>query len=293
MNFEVEKKFVNPRVLTQSIGDTKIKYLLYDGPGKTLVLLQGTGFPPELWHPIAQELSRFYRLIVPFYYDHREAKSSDEGISWLILAQDLKAFCDTLQLDKPVLVGHSMGGTVAAISEAECRLTAGGLILIEPIFLIEELYQIPFTVQDHPLASKSLKRINHWEDERELRQYLESKILFKEWAEGMLERYIRYGFEKDPQGGMRLLCSPHKEAGLLMGGMKNNPWPMFPRITCPVLILEGETSENRLYTGLEKASSLMPRGSYALIKEAGHLIPMERPKEVTPIILKFLKEINF
>ena len=87
MNFEVEKKFVNPRVLTQSIGDAEIKYLLYDGPGKTLILLQGTGFPPELWHPIAQELSRFYRLIVPFYYDHREANSSGEAISWLILAQ--------------------------------------------------------------------------------------------------------------------------------------------------------------------------------------------------------------
>jgi lipase len=77
-----------------------------------------------------------------------------------------------------------------------------------------------------------------------------------------------------------------------MGGMKNNPWPMFPWMACPVLILEGETSENRLYTKLEKASSLMPRGSYALIKEAGHLIPMERPKEVAPIILKFFREAN-
>ena len=74
----------------------------------------------------------------------------------------------------------------------------------------------------------------------------------------MLEDYIRYGFQKGPRGEMQLLCSPAKEAALLMGGMKNNPWPMFPRITCPVLVLEGETSENRLYTKLEKASSLMP-----------------------------------
>ena len=33
-----------------------------------------------------------------------------------------------------------MGGTVAVIAEAECGLNAGGLILIEPIFLMEELY---------------------------------------------------------------------------------------------------------------------------------------------------------
>ena len=68
---------------------------------------------------------------------------------------------------------------------------------------------------------------------------------------------------------------------------------MFPRMACPALILEGETSENRLYTKLEKASSLMPRGSYALSKEAGHLILMERLKEVTPIILNFFREVNY
>jgi pimeloyl-ACP methyl ester carboxylesterase len=77
-----------------------------------------------------------------------------------------------------------------------------------------------------------------------------------------------------------------------MGGMKNNPWPMFPRITCRVLVLEGEISENRLYTKLEKASSLMPRGSYTLFKDAGHFIPMERPEEVTTVIKNFFREVN-
>jgi hypothetical protein len=43
-----------------------------------MVLLQGTGFPPELWPPMAQEPARFYRVIVPSYYDHREVKFSNE-----------------------------------------------------------------------------------------------------------------------------------------------------------------------------------------------------------------------
>ena len=90
-----------------------------------------------------------------------------------------------------------------------------------------------------------------------------------------------------------LLTQSIREAALFMGGIKVNPWPLFPHLSCPVLILEGETSKNRIYPELSKASSLMPRGSYALIKEAGHLIPRERPKEVTAIILKFFREGNY
>ena len=72
-----------------------------------------------------------------------------------------------------------------------------------------------------------------------------------------------------------------------MGGMKIDPWPLFQQIRCPVLILEGEVSENREYTELEKAASLMPGGSYSLIKDAGHLIPMEKPEEIASVIRDF------
>lgn len=279
-----------PRRLTQGIRDADIKYLFYPGPGKTLILLHATGFPPELWHPVAVELSHCYRLVVPFYYDHREATPTNGAVSWLLLARDLKDFCDHLGLDNPLVVGHSMGGTVAVIAEAEYGLDAGGLVLIEPIFLIEELYQMMSRIEHHPLASKSQKRTNHWPNEGDLRRYLNSKPLFQSWARGMLEEYVRYGFQKDPQGGLQLKCSPAKEAALFMGGININPWPMFPRMTCPVLVLEGEKSDNRIYTELAKAASLMPRGSYALMEGAGHLIPMERPEKVTTVIHNFFRE---
>jgi pimeloyl-ACP methyl ester carboxylesterase len=195
-------------------------------------------------------------------------------------------------MDRPFVVGHSMGATVAAISQAVCGLEAGGMIFIEPIILIEDLYRIPFTVQDHPLASKSIKRINHWRDELELRQYLGSKSLFHNWDREMVDLYIRYGFQKDPSGERQLVCSPQKEAALFMGGMKYNPWPSLPKILCPVLVLEGETSENRIFDELEKASSQMPQGTYALIEGVGHLMPMERPKKVTQIIMNFMQEVK-
>ena len=281
--------------LIQNIGDADIPYLLYNGPdehAQNVILLHATGFPPQLWHPVAVKLSQAYRVIALLYCDHREADSKTEAVNWMTLANDLAQICRKLNIEKPFVAGHSMGATVAALSEAACGLDAAALVLIEPIFLIPELYHIPFTVYDHPFASKSIKRIDYWRDEVELRQYLKSRTLFQRWDSDILELYIKYGFKKDQEGGMRLVCSPQREAELFMGGMKYDPWSLFPQIHCPVLVLEGENSENRIYAALEKACSLMPQGSYLRTVDAGHLIPMEKPNEMADIIMDYIQGIQ-
>jgi pimeloyl-ACP methyl ester carboxylesterase len=265
---------------------------MYEGTGdgaQTLVLLHATGFPPQLWHPVARTLARDYRIIVPFYGDHRAADTQTGAVSWMTLADDLARFCGALNIIRPFVAGHSMGATVAAISEAACGLAAAALILIEPIFLIQDLYGIPFKVSDHPFASKSVKRLGYWRDEAKLRRYLQSKSLFQRWDSEILDLYVTFGFQQDLDGGIRLVCSPQREAELFMGGMQHDPWPLFPGIHCPAYILEGENSENRLYVDLKKASSLMPRGAYALMSHAGHLIPMERPQEAADRIAESIR----
>jgi pimeloyl-ACP methyl ester carboxylesterase len=73
-----------------------------------------------------------------------------------------------------------------------------------------------------------------------------------------------------------------------MGGMGYDPWPMLPKVSCPVFVLEGEESTNRDFVDLKKATSKFPHGTYHLIAGAGHLIPMEKPKEIIAFILKQL-----
>ena len=72
-----------------------------------------------------------------------------------------------------------------------------------------------------------------------------------------------------------------------MGGMHYDPWPLIPKVKCPALIIEGGESENRAYIDLKTATSMLPNGTYRLIEGAGHLIPMEKPKEITRIIREF------
>jgi pimeloyl-ACP methyl ester carboxylesterase len=103
----------------------------------------------------------------------------------------------------------------------------------------------------------------------------------------MLDLYMRYGMKEGDAGGLQLACSPRREASLFMGGMLFDPWPLIPRVGCPVLVLEGETSENREFIDLKKAAASMQNATYRLIEGAGHLIPMEKPGEITGLIREF------
>lgn len=280
-------KDIQPLIKSCNIGDSSIDYLHYPSDGPDMLLLHATGFLPWLWHPIARSLAGSYNIVAPYFCDHRSSEPESGGLGWDILADDLYKFCSNIQLKNPFVAGHSMGGTVITLCTAQHKISPAGMILLEPIFLPEISYTMAITVEQHPLASKSIKRKSEWDSSEEALSYLKNRKLFSKWDNEMLDLYLKYGMITGDGGGLTLACSPRKEASLFMGGNAKNPWPLLSEIPCPVLIIEGETSDNKLFIDLKKAVSLLPNGVYHEVKNAGHLIPMEQPETVTELIRKF------
>ena len=283
---------LQPEVKYADINGLRIEYLNYEGDGPVIIMLHATGFLPWLWHPIAKRIARSSKIIAPSFCDHRQEEPESGGVSWLALARDLCELCKVLEIEKPLLVGHSMGATVITLANAIYDLPAEKTIMIEPIYLPEQIYSSGLTLEQHPLASKSIKRRNSWSDKDEARKYLRSKPLYAKWDNEAIDLYLKYGLVAGESGDLTLACSPRREAALFMGGLSYNPWPLLGRITSPTLVLEGELSENRSYIDLKKAASLMQNGTHKLVKEAGHVIPMEKPGETAGIIKEFFS-LNF
>lgn len=265
----------------------ELVYMEWGEDGPPLLLLHATGFSPHLWHPLARELSAKYRVIAPYFCAHRDCDPYHGGLPWPTLAQDVTSLCRSLGLSRPLVAGHSMGGTVAVIAAAACGLDPTAMILIEPIFLPQALYTAPLSVEHHPLASKSINRRNHWESPIDAKEYLRSKALFANWDDEMLDLYVTYGMEGAPEGGITLACHPKREAGLFMGGMHLDPWPLLEKASAPVLVVEGGTSGNRAYIDLKKAAAMFANAQYLEVPGAGHLVPMEKPVETTRIMMDF------
>ncbi len=281
-----------PTVRSIDIGDAILQYLAYEGPQPPLVMLHATGFLPWLWHPIARELAGQHRVIAPYFCDHRIADAAKGGLDWMLLADDLSTLCRRLSIDSPILIGHSMGATVMTYAQAVFGLNALGMILIEPIFFPEDYYQMDLGPEDHPLASKSLKRRNHWESAADVKAYLKSKPLFANWEEAFLDLYIEHGTMDDPDHGLALTCPPPREAAIYMGDKAHDPWPLMSTIQCPVLVIEGADSSNRAHIDLATAAGRFPNGRFLRIEDAGHLIPMEQSKRVMMIISEFIDTVG-
>jgi len=277
-----------PLFMMQDIGDVELPYLLYDGHEPTLILIHATGFMPWLWHPIARDLSPSCRIMAPHICDYRNADPENGGLYWETVAQDIAAFCNRKNIENPILVGHSMGATVSTMAHVLHGVKAKGMVLIEPIFLHEDFYRVRISVGEHPLASKALKRKNHWTNPTEAMGYLRSKPLFANWTEEMRELYITHGMRERKGGGLELACSPHTEAALFLGSVHYNIWPLLPKVSCPVLVIEGEKTDSKNYIDLERAVTSIPRASHIIVADAGHLIPMEQPAKITTIIRDFI-----
>ena len=93
--------------------------LVADGPGMrerpTMLLLHGgPGFDHSNFKPVYEPLTEVAQLV---YLDHRGNGRSDRGdpSTWRldVWADDIKAFCDALEIERPIVLGWSFGGFVA------------------------------------------------------------------------------------------------------------------------------------------------------------------------------------
>ena len=278
-----------PEMSSRLIDGVEIKYLVYGEEGPDVVLAHATGFNPYMFHPISKALSKKYRVIVPCLCSHRDPGETNSEIGWETLAGDLYSLLKSLGVEQPFLVGHSMGAVIVTLIHCLFKLPARKMVLIEPIFLPHETYGMILSVTEHPMASKAIKRKNGWQNIDACRAYFLSKPFFQSWDKEMLELYLSYGLMPEEDGGVSLACPPEKEAGLFLGSTQRNPWPLLKEAACPVLLLEGEISENRIFLDLKETTKAFRQGSYREITGAGHLIPMEKPAETLEVIETFFQ----
>ncbi|SHF50747.1 alpha/beta fold hydrolase [Chryseobacterium sp. OV279] len=83
--------------------------------GKTIMLLHGKNFNGAYWQKTATDLSeKGFRVIIPDQIGFgKSSKPHNYQFSFSQLAENTKAILDKLQIDKAIILGHSMGGMVA------------------------------------------------------------------------------------------------------------------------------------------------------------------------------------
>lgn len=83
------------------------------GSGQPIILIAGYTLNHSFWMPIFEQLKNHFQVLV---FDNRgtgETKDDAKNLTAELMANDVIALAEALQLHKPHIVGHSMGGTIA------------------------------------------------------------------------------------------------------------------------------------------------------------------------------------
>ena len=83
------------------------------GQGETIVLLHGYLESNEIWNDFAKELVENFQVIAPDFPGHGKSDLTNERLSVEKMAESVKLILDKENVDKCLLVGHSMGGYAA------------------------------------------------------------------------------------------------------------------------------------------------------------------------------------
>jgi 3-oxoadipate enol-lactonase len=83
------------------------------GSGQPIVVLHGATADHQVWAEQLQPLADDYRVITYDLRGHGKTGRSDhDRYTMEMYADDLAAFIDALDLDRPVVLGHSLGGII-------------------------------------------------------------------------------------------------------------------------------------------------------------------------------------
>src|SRR3989442_3734565 len=89
------------------------------GAGRPLILLHGGLGSGEMFGPVLPRLAERHQVITPDLQGHGRTADIDRPIDVRLMAGDIGALIDHLKLDKPDLVGYSLGGGVALHTAAQ------------------------------------------------------------------------------------------------------------------------------------------------------------------------------
>jgi pimeloyl-ACP methyl ester carboxylesterase len=89
------------------------------GSGRPMILLHGGLGTGEMFGPILPALSANHQVIAPDLQGHGRTADVDRPIDIRLMADDVAALIDHLGLDKPDIVGYSLGGGVAFMAASK------------------------------------------------------------------------------------------------------------------------------------------------------------------------------
>lgn len=258
-------------VQTRSISINGVN-LHYDEAGSghpALLFVHGWTCDGTHWQRQVAEFSKDHRVIALDQRGHGESDKPDQDYAIAGFADDLEAFIAATRLDRPVIVGHSMGGIIALHLARRNPEIARGLVLIDANI-------VPPPAALKPVVESAIDGMRLPSYREATRQFIEFSMFNEASDPDLKESIIERMLEAPERLIHTALASLIEETGKLSG-----PVPV------PTLHL-------RASTHVSSAEDIRERHPGIEVRELDgtHFLQIEHPDEVNSAIRGFLQKVT-
>lgn len=249
-----------------------IHYTRTGGDKPTLVLLHGLTANGACWTGLAHVLEKEYDIIMPDARGHGESSVPDYGYQYEDHANDVIGLINSLLLRPPVLLGHSMGGMIAAVVANRSPKLLRGLILADPTFLSAKVQR---EVRDSDVGDQH------------------RQILGKSLEELVADLRSRHPNRSSDTIG--LIARARLQTSMAAFDVLTPPNPDYRKlvsaIDVPSLLVFGDKGVVSSDVA-EELQRLNPRFQVEQIPGAGHGLHYDQPERFAAIIGSFMRSIG-
>lgn len=244
------------------------------GKGRAIVLIHGFLANGDLWKAFSSRLSKNYRLIIPDLAGHGDSAALGYVHSMELLAESIQSLLQELKIRKAIFVGHSLGAYVALAFAEKKPDQVLGLLLINST-----------AKGDSAVRKRSRNQlIQLIKTNRNKAIELLLPTFFKKRNRKTtyhIRAYAKMANKCDLQGILATIegMKRRKEREIVL---KFAPFPF--------AYLAGGQDEILPHKVLQAEAKLGENGSFAMIEESGHILPIEYPEYTFRAIKLFAKE---
>jgi pimeloyl-ACP methyl ester carboxylesterase/DNA-binding SARP family transcriptional activator len=222
-----------PRENFVPLKDVTLHIVDWAGGEPTILAIHGSAGMAHNFGALAERLARRFRLLGVDLRGHGFSDKPPTGYDLLRHVEDVSQLIRALNLRRPVLLGHSAGGTVAAFVASE--VDVAGLILLEAMIGGRAFTENAAT-QAAPLATSLGQPVAGFD--AYLSEWRARRGRYSDDAERLVDRWVRFALAPLPSGVYReraLRAAVETEWASII---EADSLGALARIRCPVMVVQ-------------------------------------------------------
>lgn len=269
----------------QDGGGVDLRYLV-GGDGPPVVLLHGIGFDAATvsWRHALPTLARDYRVYAPDFPGHGRSEKPTGRYTTGYYLRVLSAFLETLEIDRPRIVGISMGGAVGLGLALDDDSDLARLVLVDSYGLGSDA---PWRPGASALLRTPFANGLGWaalgSNRAAVRAYLQT-IVSGRPSKPLVEDVYRAVQDH----GVGRAMSSWQRSEFRPDGFETCYTGQLSDLQVPTLLVHGEADPLLPTRWSERAVDRIPESELDIFERCGHWPPRERPKKFVRVLGRFL-----